>query len=159
VNRIRRSAVLFGLVAAVIVGSSIPASATFTEAVATNTATLRTTTVAAPASITVSRTCTQNVTGGYYDAMGQWVPTYTTYYNATVTWPASTTARGVTGYRVTAFLPGSAPIVMGETDATNRSLSASVEASYLAYQPTISVTTLTSYGWSTESVRKAVPTC
>jgi hypothetical protein len=159
VNRIRRSAVLLGLVAAVIVGSSIPAAATFTEAVSTNTATLRTTTVAAPASITVSRTCTQTATGGYWNATGQWVTTYTTYYNATVTWPASTTARGVSGYRVTAFLPGSAPIVMGETDATNRTLSASVEASYLAYQPTISVTTLTSYGWSTESVRKAVPTC
>jgi hypothetical protein len=159
VNRIRRSAVLVGLTAAVIVGSSIPAAATFTEGVSTNTATLRTVSVAAPSSMTVSRTCTQSATGGYYDATGQWVTTYTTYYNATATWPASTTARGVTGYRVTAYLPGSAPIVMGETDAANRSLSASVDASYLAYQPTISVTTLTSYGWSTESVRKAVPTC
>ena len=158
-NRIRRSAVLLGLIAAVIVGSSIPAAATFTENVVTNTAALRTATVAAPASITVSRTCTQNATGGYTDASGQWVTTYTTYYNATVTWPASTTARGVTGYRVTAYMPGSAPIVMGQTDATNRSLSASVDASYLAYQPTITVTTLTSHGWSTESVRKSVPTC
>ena len=48
-NRIRRSAVLLGLVASVIVGSSIPASATFTEAVSTNTLALRTITVAAPA--------------------------------------------------------------------------------------------------------------
>ena len=158
-NRIRRSAVLLGLTAAVIVGSSIPAAATFSESVSTTTATLRAATVAAPASITVSRTCTQTATGGYYDAAGQWVPTYTTYYNATVTWPASTTAQGVTGYRVTAYLPGTAPVVMGQTDATNRSVSASVDASYLAYQPTISVTTLTSYGWSTESVRKSVPTC
>ena len=158
-NRTRRSAVLLGLVAAVIVGSSVPAAATFTEAVSANTATLRTTTVAAPASITVSRTCTQTPNGGYWNTSGQWVTTYSTTYNATVTWPASTTARGVTGYRVTAYLPGSAPIVMGETDATNRSVSASVDASYLAYQPTISVTTLTSYGWSTESARKAVPPC
>ena len=158
-NSIRRSAVLLGLIAAVIVGSSIPAAATFTEAVATNTATLQAVTVTAPASISVSRTCTQTVTGGYYNSWGQWTPTYTTYYNATVTWPASTTARGVTGYRVTAYMPGSAPIVMGQTDATNRSLSASVDASYLAYQPTISVTTLTSYGWTTESARRAVPTC
>ena len=158
-NRIHRSAVLLGLVAAVIVGSSIPAAATFTEAASANTATLRTTTVAAPASITVSRTCTQTPNGGYWNTSGQWVTTYSTTYNATVTWPASTTARGVTGYRVTAYLPGSAPIVMGETDAANRSVSASVDASYLAYQPTISVTTLTNYGWSTESARKAVPPC
>ena len=60
-NSIRRSAVLLGLIAAVIVGSSIPAAATFTEAVATNTATLQAVTVTAPASISVSRTCTHTV--------------------------------------------------------------------------------------------------
>jgi hypothetical protein len=159
VNRIRRSAVLLALIAAVIVGSSIPAAASFTEDVATNTATLRTSTVAAPATITVSRTCTQTATGGYYNSWGRWVPTYTTYYNATVTWPASTTARGVNGYRVTAHLNNGTSVVMGQTDATNRSVSATVDQSYLAYQPTVSVTTLTSYGWTTESARKAVPTC
>lgn len=158
-NRIRRCVLLLGLTAAVIVGSSIPASATFTEAVSTNTAVLRAATVAAPASIAVTRTCTQTATGGSFNASGVWVPTYTTYYNATVRWPASATARGVTGYRVTAYLPNTAPVVMGQTDATNRSISASVDAGYLAYQPTITVTTLTSYGWSTESVRKAVPAC
>ena len=61
-NRIRRSAVLFGLTAAVIVGSSIPAGATFSESVSTNTATLRTATVAAPTGLIVDDTCTTTTT-------------------------------------------------------------------------------------------------
>lgn len=61
-NRIRRSAVLLGLVAAVIVGSSIPAAATFTEGVSTNTAMLRSAIVAAPTGLVVDDTCTTTTT-------------------------------------------------------------------------------------------------
>ena len=61
-NRIRRSAVLVGLTATVIVGSSIPASATFTEAVSTNTAVLQAATVAAPTGLIVDDTCITTTT-------------------------------------------------------------------------------------------------
>lgn len=140
-NRIRRSAVLLGLIALVIVGSSIPASATFSDSVSAP-ASMRTIAVAAPASVTntVTRCHPQ-------------------YVDVTITWPASTTQRGVSGYRVTAYLSDGTTAVVGQTDAATRSLSVSVSRSYLAYQPRVTVTTLTSYGWSTESARSAVIWC
>ncbi|WP_147252145.1 hypothetical protein [Blastococcus sp. TF02-09] len=156
-NRLRRSAVLLGLTAAVIVGSSIPASATFTDAVSTNTAVLQAGTVAAPAAVTVDDYCS---TTSYSYWNGTSTVTVTDYwYNATVSWPASTTQRGVTGYRVMAHLNNGQSVVMGETGTTNRSVSARVDRGYLGYQPRVSVITLTSYGWTTESARTAVLTC
>lgn len=141
-NRIRRSAALLGLTATVIVGSSIPASATFTESVSTNTAALRTATVAAPASVTNTVTRCHPL-----------------YVDVTVSWPASTTKRDVSGYRVTAYLNDGSTAVVAQTDAATRSTSATVSRSYLNYQPRVTVTTLTSYGWSTESARSAVISC
>ena len=156
-NRIRRSAVLLGLTAAVIVGSSIPASATFTESVRTNTATLQALTVAAPAAVNVNDYCSTTS----YTYWNGWTNVTVTenWYNATVTWPASTTQRGVTGYRVMAHLNNGQSVVMGETGTTNRSVSARVERAYLNYQPRVSVITLTSYGWTKESARTAVLSC
>ena len=57
-TRIRRSAVLLGLTASVIVGSSIPASATFSESVRTSTGTVSTGTVIPPTGLTVDDSCT-----------------------------------------------------------------------------------------------------
>ena len=156
-NRIRRTAVLLGLTASVIVGSSIPASATFTEAVSTTTAALRTATVAAPASVRVDDYCS-TTSYTYWNGTSN-VTVTEHWYNATVTWPASTTQRGVTGYRVMAHLNNGQSVVMGETGTTNRSVSARVDRAYLNYQPRVSVITLTSYGWTTESARTAVLSC
>jgi hypothetical protein len=156
-NALRRTAVLIGLAAAVIVGSSLPASATFGESVTLAAKpTITAATVTAPATITPTGYCS-TTTSSYWNG---YTTVYTTsyWYNATVTWSAST-ARGVTGYRIVAYLNNGQSFVMGQTDAVNRSVSATVDRSYLAYQPTISVTTLTSYGWATESARKAMPTC
>lgn len=61
-NRTRRSAVLLGLTTAVVVGSSIPAAATFGESVATTTGALRTATVVAPTGLVVDDTCTTTTT-------------------------------------------------------------------------------------------------
>jgi hypothetical protein len=157
VNRIRRSAVLLGLTASVIVGSSIPASATFGESVRSTTGTLRALTVAAPASVNVSDYCSTTS----YTYWNGWTNVTVTenWYNATVTWPASTTQRGVTGYRVMAHLNNGTSVQMEQTAANDRSVSARVERSYLAYQPRISVITLTSYGWTAETARTAVLSC
>jgi hypothetical protein len=156
-NRIRRSAVLLGLTASVIVGSSIPASATFTDSVRTTTATLRAATVAAPAAVNVSDYCS---TTSYTYWNGTTNVTVTeNWYNATVSWPASTTQRGVTGYRVTAHLNNGTSVQMETTAASNRSVSVRVERSYLNYQPRVSVITLTSYGWTAETARTAVLSC
>ena len=156
-NRIRRSAVLLGLTASVIVGSSIPASATFTESVRTNTATLQALTVAAPAAVNVNDYCSTTS----YTYWNGWTNVTVTenWYNATVTWPASTTQRGVTGYRVMAHLNNGASVVMGETNASTRSVTQTVDQGYLAYEPRLSVITLTGTSWSAETPRTAVLTC
>jgi hypothetical protein len=98
-------------------------------------------------------------TSGYLNSLGQWVTTYSYWYTATLTWPASTTARGVTGYRVIAHLNDGSSYAMGETNAATRTMSGTVDRGYLGYQPTLSVVTLTSYGWTAESAPTAVLTC
>ncbi|MGQ4818403.1 hypothetical protein ACQ1ZK_14850, partial [Enterococcus faecium] len=104
-------------------------------------ATIGTLTVAAPYSVTVT------------DGCRGW------RYTATVSWPASTTPRGDTGYRVMAHLNTGKSVVLGETDASTLSISITVSRSYLNYRPRVSVITLTSYGWTAETPRSAVLTC
>ena len=92
-NRIRRSAVLLGLTAAVVVGSSIPAAATFSESVSTNTATLRAATVAAPTGLVVDDVCTTTTTTVKRTVNtnpGTGAQT-TTYYSSTTTRAVSST--------------------------------------------------------------------
>jgi hypothetical protein len=140
-NAVRRTVAVLGLAATVIVGSSIPAGAAFSDSV-TVQPTVATVAVAAPASVTVAVTrC------------------HPQFSEVTVSWPASTTARGVTGYRVTAYLNNGTTVLVGQTNATTRSLGATVSRTQLQLQPQVTVTTLTSYGWSTESARSAVISC
>lgn len=163
---IRRALVLIGLTLAVMIGAAIPASATFADSVTVNTA-ITAGTVTAPATVTPTGTCTTTTSGywNYATVPATWVTTYQYWYNATVTWSAASAStgvngqQGVTGYVVMAHLNNGQSVVMAQTDAVNRTVSATVDRGYLAYQPTISVITLTSYGWTAESPRKAVPTC
>ena len=157
---LRRVLVLIGLTLAVTIGAALPASATFADSVTVPT-TVATGTVAAPASITVNDYC-YTTTSGYWNyatVPATWVPTTQYWYHADVSWPASTTTRGVTGYRVVAHLSNGQSVVMAETNATTRTVSATVDQGYLAYAPTISVTTLTSHGWTAETPRTAVLAC
>ena len=102
-NRIRRSAVLVGLTATVIVGSSIPASATFTEAVSTNTAVLQAATVAAPTGLIADDTCittTTTVKRTVYTHPGTGAQS-TTYYNSSTTQSSSSSnVQGTTSQTV-----------------------------------------------------------
>jgi hypothetical protein len=102
---------------------------------------IATITVAPPSSMTITGRC-----------QGWW-------YDFAISWPASTTTRGVTGYRVTAYLNNGTTYVVGQTDAATRTISMTVDNDNLSLQPRITVTTLTSYGWTTESAKSAVVTC
>ncbi|SOC46537.1 hypothetical protein SAMN05660748_0301 [Blastococcus aggregatus] len=160
-NAIRRTAVLLGLVAAVVVGTVIPASAAFSANTPAVAAKVITGSVTAPASVNVAKSCTQTQTGGgYYNSYGQWVaPTYSYWYQATVTWPAGSATSGVTGYRVMAHLNNGQSVVMAETNAATRTVSQTVDRGYLNYQPRLSVITLTRTGWTAETARTAVLSC
>ena len=129
-TRIRRGLVLLGLTVAVVIGASVPASATFAEAVTVKT-TISTTTVAAPANVVGKLTCGRPAT-------------------MQVTWALSGTAR-VSGYRVSVhFSDGFVQTVqLGPTATT---WSSTIDPYYVtAYSIRYSVTTQTNYGWSKES--------
>jgi hypothetical protein len=133
-TRIRRGLVLLGLTAAVVIGASVPASATFADAVAVTT-TVATTTVAAPANFVGKLTCGRPAT-------------------MSATWTASATPR-VSGYLISVyFSDGFVQTVQLGPTAT--SWSATIDPYYVtAYSIQYSVTTQTSYGWSKESPRTA----
>jgi hypothetical protein len=135
---IRRGLVLLGLTVAVIIGASVPASATFSEAIQVKT-TIATTTVAAPANVVGKLTCGRPAT-------------------MQATWTQSTTAR-VSGYRVSVyFSDGFVQTV--DLGPTATSWSATIDPYYVtAYSIQYSLTTLTNYGWSKESPRTVAFQC
>jgi len=157
-STVRRILILIGVSIAVLAGAIAPASATFSDDVAVST-TITTGTVAAPASITVDDWCQTVPTTTVDPLTGVSTTTYSYLYHATVSWPASTTARGVTGYRVIAHLNNGTSVVMAETNAATTSISATVDQYYLQFQPQVSVMTLTSYGWTAEGAKSPVLTC
>ncbi|MGY1754683.1 hypothetical protein [Blastococcus sp. SYSU D01042] len=158
---IRRTAVLLGLSAAIVISTVIPASAAFSARSAAQPAAVATGTVTAPERIDISKSCGRTQTGGgYTNSWGQWVPpTYSYWFTATISWPAGTATSGVTGYRVMAHLNNGASVVMGETNASTRSITQTVDQGYLAYEPRLSVVTLTRTKWNAETPRTAVLTC
>ena len=85
--------------------------------------------------------------------------TKNTALSVTVTWAASTTARGVSGYLASAHLNDGSTYAMAQTAANVLTTSASVDADYLAYAPRLSVTTLTSYGWTATTAQTPVLSC
>ncbi|NEK87963.1 hypothetical protein GCU60_19685 [Blastococcus saxobsidens] len=155
-NRLRRASTVIGLSLAVVVGSGIAASAAFSDTTSVQQS-ITAGTVAAPASMRIDDYCS-TTTSSYWNGT---TTVYTTnyWYNATITWPASTTTRGVTGYRVMAHLNNGQSVLMEQTTATTRTVSARVERAYLNYSPRISIITLTSYGWTAETPRSAVLAC
>jgi len=134
ITGIRRAAVLVLLVAGLVVGSSLPSWATFTDAAAVNT-TVATATVAPPTGVTARVTkCTGNAV------------------YATLNWTASTAAR-VSGYRIRAYV-GGAWQDQGTVNAATTTWQAGVNPVYVdKYVMTMSVWTLTEYGWTAESAR------
>jgi hypothetical protein len=127
---IRRVLVLLGLTVAVVIGASVPASATYSEAVTVKT-TISTTTVAAPTNLVGKLTCGRPAT-------------------MQLSWALSGTSR-VSGHVVSVhFSDGFVQTVQLGPTAT--SWSATIDPYYVtAYSIQYSVTTLTNYGWSKES--------
>jgi hypothetical protein len=129
-NGIRRVLTLLGLTVAVIVGASIPASATYADSVAIRP-TISTATVAAPGNVVGKLVCGRPAT-------------------MSATWTASTSTR-VSGYLVSVyFSDGFVQTVQLGPTAT--SWSATIDPYYVtAYTINYTVTTQTDYGWTKES--------
>jgi hypothetical protein len=129
---VRRAAVLVLLVAGLLVGSSLPSWATYSDSAAVTT-TVATATVAPPTNLTSRTKCT----GG--DA------------TVTLNWNASTSTR-VSGYRVRVHFGGGAYQDQTTLAATATTWQGTTPDFYVNnYTMTVTVWTLTNYGWSAES--------
>lgn len=146
-NAIRRTAVLLGLAVALVVGSSIPASAAWSASSAQQRASLSTLVVAAPTNLRVSITC---VTSTMY---------------ATVRWDASASAplqkARVSSYAVVADVAGQQ--INAQVPAAQNSYVYSTGRMWSAQVLPVSltVTTQTEFGWVKTSapLTTSVTTC
>jgi hypothetical protein len=149
---IRRTAVLLGLTAAVLIGGSIPASAAYSAQSTAVAARAATVTVAPPTGVTHTGTwCERTSTSTTNATTGVVTTTHVLTLHAKLAWQASGT-RGVTGYRLAATVNGQAmPVGDVPTTGMTRSFevyrgSTPAPAGYLTLKA--SVQTLTSYGWT-----------
>jgi hypothetical protein len=194
----RRILVLIGTFAAVMIGTSIPANATFADSVA-RTTTIATGTVQAPTGLVLNDYCMTTTTTVkqtiYRDPVSgaSWQTAYSstsstvgstgnvqsyssttepgpglnetttttvsqnTNLHVSLSWSASTSAR-VTGYVVNAHLGIDGSVIPMVSTATT-STSAVQDADALYYQPRLSVTTQTDYGWTATSAQTALLAC
>jgi hypothetical protein len=137
---IRRAAVLVLLVAGLVLGSSLPSWATFTDTAAVST-TVATGTVAPPTGLTARTTCTTDTA------------------TVNLTWKASTSAR-VSGYRIRVHFGGGAYQDQTTVGATATTWQGTTNKSYTTtYTMTFTVWTVTDYGWSAESAHTARIVC
>jgi hypothetical protein len=125
--------------------------------VQTQTAYSSTTTYAA-SSTNVQGSTTSSAAGPGANETTTTTTTKNTALAVTVNWTASG-SRGVNGYLVNAYLSNGTVYAMAQTGAGTLSTSQTVDADNLAYQPRLSVTTLTSYGWTAQSPLTGYVTC
>jgi hypothetical protein len=132
-SSIKRAVATLGLALTILIGSGLPASASFSDTASLPAMSISTVTVAAPGNVVGKLTC-----GASNSTMG-------------VTWNPSGT-QGVSGYRVTVHFSDG----FQQTEVVNGAATSSWSKSITTYNVTAyavqySVTTLTTYGWSTAS--------
>jgi hypothetical protein len=149
---IRRAVVLLSVATAVLFGGMLPADAQYSNSAALPTMAITSLNVTAPASISTAGTkCTST-----YDAT---TGVTTTTLNARISWSASTTPRGITGYLITAVFADGSKYPVAQVGATTTSLGGDYDAYYATQNIRVTVTTLTSYGWTKESAPSGVIKC
>jgi hypothetical protein len=149
-TRIRRTAVLLSVAAAVLFGAVLPADARFSNSAALPTMAVSSIDVRAPATVSTAGTKCDTTWNGW---------TWVTTLNARVSWSASTTPRGVSGYLVTAVFSDGTKYPVTQVGATATAISGSYDAYYATQNIRVTVTTLTSYGWTEESAQSGVIRC
>ncbi|MGY1681966.1 hypothetical protein [Geodermatophilus sp. SYSU D01176] len=140
----RRLLVLLALTVAVVLGSgSTAANATFADSAALSSTTVGTATVAAPGNVTAEL----------------WSCSSTRWMRIAVAWEPSAST-GVSGYRIYASLSNGRLYNVGAVSATETQATVIVDKFVgSATSVAITVTTLTSYGWTATSPKTAALTC
>ncbi|MCW2619557.1 MAG: hypothetical protein JWR28_2706 [Modestobacter sp.] len=154
-SALRRNVLLVAIAVVTILGLTANAAQAAFEGKATmTTLTVGTITVAPPTELSTAGT---NCTRSYYWANGTW--NVSTTLHAKVSWKASATTRGVSGYRVIAWFPDGSSYPLGDLDAATTSVAMDVDGSYANQDIRVTVTTLTNYGWTTQSTKSGAFTC
>jgi hypothetical protein len=138
---LRRALILVALATAMIIGAALPSSASFSDSVSVPATTIGTATVAAPTGVQVTYKC------------------YGWGVEVTLDWNLSTTQRGVTGYEIRMYV-GTASQVQARKGPTETTWTANADKSFANGNTfDFTVTTLTSYGWTSESVHTQQVAC
>ena len=116
------------------------------------------TTTYATSTSNVQSSTTSSVAGPGPNETTTTTTTKNTTLAVTASWSASG-SRGVSGYLVNAHLSDGTVYPMAQNGPGTLSTSQTVDADNLAYQPRLSVTTLTSYGWTAQSPLTGYVTC
>ncbi|MGY1855508.1 hypothetical protein [Modestobacter sp. SYSU DS0290] len=145
-TRLRRGLVLLALAVATTVGLTVtPAQAAFSAQTST-TASVGTITVAGPAQVSTDGTgCPYSL--AYQNGSWRLIRTL----RVQVSWPKSTTTRGVDGYIVTAHLRDGSSYPVATVGPGTTSLSDTYDLSYADQGIRVSITTHTTYGWTGQS--------
>jgi hypothetical protein len=150
-TRIRRIAVLLSTTATVLFGAVLPADAQFSNSASLPTMAITSIDVRAPASVSTAGTkCTST-----FDAT---TGITTTTLHARISWNASA-SRGVSGYLVTAVFSDGTRYPAAQTNAATTTVTGDFDAAYATQNIRVTVTTLTSYGWTEESATSGVIKC
>jgi hypothetical protein len=137
---IRRILSLIVLTVSVIAGASVPAWATFRDAV-TIVTTVPTATVAPPTNVSSAGSWCNN---GVLSASFSWSPS---------------PSRGVSGYSVRTYQADGTSTAFAETDAATTAVTGVYPSHGQSATVALTVTTRTSYGWTKESAQVQVPPC
>jgi hypothetical protein len=142
--RLQRIALVMIGITLMLLGPITEALAAFDNSAKVTTMSVTTITVAAPTGVDLGKTtCTSS-----YDAT---TGVTTTTMHARLDWNASTTTRGVSGYLVTVHLADGTKYPYAMTNAATTALTGDYDASIQTQNIRVSVSTLTSYGWTAES--------
>jgi hypothetical protein len=147
-TRTRRMLTLIGVAVAINVAGTLPASATFSEAVKIST-TIDTATITPPTQVEAKNLCTTTV-----DPLTQ--ASTTTVTDVKIEWHESTSSRA-TGYRITVHPAGGAAYTLTTTGRTNEIFV--TPGSVRGTNPRISVTTLTGTTWTAQSTLTGITPC
>jgi|tagenome__1003787_1003787.scaffolds.fasta_scaffold19742800_2 hypothetical protein len=146
---IRRAVVLLSTATAVVFGGMLPADAQFSNSASAPTMAITSVDVLAPTGLSTAGTKCDTAWNGV---------TWVTTLNARVSWNASPT-RGVSAYVINAVFSDGTKYPVAQVGAGSTSITGSYDASVLSNNIRVSVTTLTSYGWTEESGLSGVIKC
>jgi hypothetical protein len=149
-NRLQYCAMVLIGVVLMLLGPMTTAFAAMNDTARLTTMSVGTVDVTAPTGVSLAGTKCTSSWNGYY---------WTTTMHARLDWNASTTPRGVTGYRVTVVFSDGTRQPYATVPASITSMTGDYDASIQTQNIRVTVTTLTSYGWTEESAISGAVKC